>query len=706
MLRPTPDDRRSDVSSAAAHRREASGLDGRRRPLLPLVLAAAIPVLFFGSWVAYVFAQQERAAALQAASDTVERVAERVASDISTQIELTKMLAASAALDRPDLRAFYAEAQRFRALQSLWYTIELADPVGMQVLNLLRPSGAPLGPTADRDSFEQVVRTGRPIVGGIGPIGSVSGRQLVALRVPVMRDGTLRHVLSVALAPDGISAILRGAGAPGDWIGAIVDARGHFIARTVAEGIELGRFASPALRQAIAHAPAGLYRGRTLEGAEVDTVYRTLPDTGGWSVHFGIPSEQLDAPVRRSAYLMVGGGLASLVLAAVLASITAHDIAQRRREEAALAAAALKASEERGAVAVEAAALGTWRWDRRRGEVVGSQRCRALLDLPCASAADAKTAWRPRAVLRAVHPDDRRMLVEAVERCLREDVPIDVEFRAVRRDGGTRWLRATGRAERLGPGEPGSVHGVIADIEPHKRAEAERLDLLRRLAQAQEEERRRIARELHDQVGQTVTGLSLGLKGLERALEGGSPRGELHQRLQWLQALAMEIGQDIHRAAADLRPAALDDLGLHKALLACASAWSERSGVAIDVQMVGDDERLPTEIETAIYRAVQEALTNVLKHAGARNVSIVLERKAGQLRVIVEDDGEGFDPEAVHAGRPADGAGGFRRGLGLSGIRERLTLIGGTLTVESARGAGTALFIQVPVAPGAWRGDA
>jgi two-component system, NarL family, sensor histidine kinase UhpB len=237
---------------------------------------------------------------------------------------------------------------------------------------------------------------------------------------------------------------------------------------------------------------------------------------------------------------------------------------------------------------------------------------------------------------------------------------------------------------------------VIADIDVRKRADAEHVALLRRLALAQEDERRHISHELHDQVGQSVTGLGLGLKGLEQALwnsENGKP---LIERVRWLRELTAEIGRDLHRAAADLRPAALDDLGLDRALRAYAADWSDRYGIPTDVQFIGSGARLPTEIETVIYRTIQEGLTNVLKHACASAVSVLVERKGAELRVIIEDDGRGFEMGEA-AGGPAGGAGNGVLRLGLSGIRERLSLIGGTLTIESTRGAGTTLYIQVPI---------
>jgi two-component system, NarL family, sensor histidine kinase UhpB len=666
---------------------------GTRRPLILMVLAAAIPVCLFGGWVAYLTGQEERAASRRAATAALERVAERVTAELSTMVSVLDTLSVSGSLDVPDLEMFYREAARLKASRPLWETVELTALDGSQLVNILRPFGSPLPPTADRDSFEEVVRTLQPVIGGIGPVGPVSGKRLIALRVPVLRDGELRYVLSTALVPDAVSAILRGAGAPEGWIGAIVDRSGNIIARTIAEEFELGRPASAPLRAAIARSPEGYYIGKTLEGIEVETVYRTLPHTGGWSVHLGVPTELLNEPVRRSTFILVSGGLASIALAAGLALLSARDIAQRREDDAARSARALQVSEERGAVAVEAAELGTWRWLVELDKVCGSERCRALLDMPRTAWDGAEWCWSRGEFLAAVQADDRAAVHDALQRCLSEGSLLDIEFRVQRQDGSTRWVRATGRAPAFTADRRDTIHGVIADIEPRKRAEGERAHLLRRLAQAQEEERRRIARELHDQVGQSVTGLSLGLKGLETALSASDAEAGLRERVQWLQGLTGAIGRDIHRAALDLRPTALDDLGLYGAVRTYAEDWSERFGIPIDVQILGDKGRLPPEIETAVYRIVQEALTNVLKHASARNVSVLFERKDSQLRLIIEDDGKGLDAQATGADQGAPR-------LGLSGIRERLALMGGAMTLESSPGAGTTLFIHIPTSSG------
>ncbi len=230
---------------------------------------------------------------------------------------------------------------------------------------------------------------------------------------------------------------------------------------------------------------------------------------------------------------------------------------------------------------------------------------------------------------------------------------------------------------------------LTAEIGMREAAEADRWDLLRRLGTAQEDERRRISRELHDQMGQLLTALGLGLKVLEDATPDPSPG---RPQLAGLRELTGRIGREFHQLALDLRPTALDDMGLEPALASYAEAWTERSGIAVDFQStVPDAERLPEASETALYRVVQEALTNVLRHAEARRVSLMLQWSSSQAVVVVEDDGVGFDGDAVTT--PARGGGR----LGLLGMRERVALVGGTLTVESAPGRGTTVIASVPL---------
>jgi signal transduction histidine kinase len=201
-------------------------------------------------------------------------------------------------------------------------------------------------------------------------------------------------------------------------------------------------------------------------------------------------------------------------------------------------------------------------------------------------------------------------------------------------------------------------------------------DSLRRVVAGQELERRRLARELHDETGQALTSILLGLRALEDANTGVD--------LDELRELVVATLQDVRRLAVQLRPKALDDFGLVAALERLAQTFAESSGIRVQLQANVGEARLPPEVETTVYRIVQEALTNVVKHAEATEVSILLVRRDGTLTVVLEDDGGGFDPNAVRSDS-----------LGLEGMRERVALHDGRLTVESAPGAGTTLRIEV-----------
>ena len=206
-------------------------------------------------------------------------------------------------------------------------------------------------------------------------------------------------------------------------------------------------------------------------------------------------------------------------------------------------------------------------------------------------------------------------------------------------------------------------------------------DALRRVVSAQELERKRLARELHDETGQALTSILLGLQSVEDLPPGVDPRKAIAD----LRDLVVATLQDVRRLAVELRPKALDDFGLVPALERLVENFGGQTGVQVDfVEQLGP-ERLPEEVETALYRITQEALTNVIKHAQAQRVSIVLTKREGSVTVLIEDDGKGFE-------RSRDGG-----GLGLLGMNERLALIDGRLTVESQDGAGTTIAAEVPL---------
>jgi light-regulated signal transduction histidine kinase (bacteriophytochrome) len=217
--------------------------------------------------------------------------------------------------------------------------------------------------------------------------------------------------------------------------------------------------------------------------------------------------------------------------------------------------------------------------------------------------------------------------------------------------------------------------------------EAELSQVLRSTVEDQEAERRRIARELHDTLGQTLTLLQLGLDGLGRCLpqENG-----LQTQLVALKGLAKGVGADINRLAWEIRPTALDDLGLETAIRHLTEIWAERSNLPIRLHLALNDRRLDPAVETTLYRVLQEALNNIVRHAEATRVGVLLEANEKEVRMIVEDDGRGF----TNGGQPDDKP---AKRLGLLGIRERLSLVCGALEVETAPGLGCTLFVRVPL---------
>ena len=212
--------------------------------------------------------------------------------------------------------------------------------------------------------------------------------------------------------------------------------------------------------------------------------------------------------------------------------------------------------------------------------------------------------------------------------------------------------------------------------------------LLEQVIVAQEEERKRIARELHDDTGQAITSLMVGL----RAASDGCA-ADLRTRFEPLREIAAQTLESVKRLARELRPPLLDDLGLPAALDRYVSSYRANFGLNADLQITGfrDGERLPAEAELALYRIIQESLTNVAKHAHAKTVSVVVERKPHAVIAIVEDDGRGFDPRVVSES-PRD-----ETRLGLHGMRERAELLGGRLQIESAPGAGSSVFVEIPI---------
>jgi signal transduction histidine kinase len=230
------------------------------------------------------------------------------------------------------------------------------------------------------------------------------------------------------------------------------------------------------------------------------------------------------------------------------------------------------------------------------------------------------------------------------------------------------------------------LRASLLDITEQRAAEAQLSEVLRGTVALQEADRQRIARELHDSLGQYLAALNMKLEMFGRTV--GDSAG-LTSGVDELKGLTGLVGEEVSRLAWELRPIVLDDIGLEPAIRRLADQWAERVGLQIDLHLALKRRRLPPQVETTLYRVLQEGVTNIVKHASASKVGVVVRASPNDVVMMIEDDGKGFDPEALKRGAAPR--------LGLLGIRERLALIRGSLEIETGSSAGTTLIIRVPL---------
>ena len=276
--------------------------------------------------------------------------------------------------------------------------------------------------------------------------------------------------------------------------------------------------------------------------------------------------------------------------------------------------------------------------------------------------------------------------VEAL-RTLAETGRFHGELTYCRGDGKRIHIEARAAALCDSDGKRLGYVSVNRDITERGYAEEAIRSLLKEVLTAQELERRRIARELHDETAQTLTSLLVGLRAIEESQDLGQALG----RASALRGSVVAALEGVKRVARGLRPSVLDDLGLQEALERLGLEVGAANGFIVDVHATGPRlPRLPEALETALYRVVQEALTNASKHASPKAVSVLVHRNPGEVRLLIEDDGKGFDASETLS----------EPHLGLVGIRERVHLVGGSVTVESSPGHGTTIWVSVPLRDG------
>ena len=346
----------------------------------------------------------------------------------------------------------------------------------------------------------------------------------------------------------------------------------------------------------------------------------------------------------------------------------------------------LRRSEERYMLACRGANDGLWEWDGRSRKTFYSHRFCELLGYK-----EQELDPSIELISGLVHEDDQEELSRAIEEHRPDESPFDVECRIKTAGAGYRYFNLRGLGLHDGQDGASRMVGSIRDITERKQNEELRTRFLEQVISAEEAERRRIARELHDETSQSLTSLKVALRAVEAAL----PTEELRTRLEEIRKLAGGTLEEVGRLARGLHPSVLDDLGFKPAVQKLTRDFSRAHELKIDIHVGygSGGERLPLMIETTLYRILQEALTNVVKHAKASTISIVVERRATKVSMIIEDDGIGFDVEAMALNRGVTESGG----LGLHGMRERASLLKGDLTIESTESGGTSLYVSIPL---------
>jgi signal transduction histidine kinase len=405
-----------------------------------------------------------------------------------------------------------------------------------------------------------------------------------------------------------------------------------------------------------------------------------------WQLHFSAPKsafmERTDAELP---WIVLAGGLfSSVLLFAVL-----YSFASSRERAVALAGEItreLRGSEASLAHAQALARLGSWTLDLGTEEMTWSAETYRILELDSAA-----TAPRMDAFLAWLHADDRIAFVEAAAHCTRTGAPCSLEYGLHPNSEETRWVHLV--LQPLAGANRTLLRGTIMDVTERKRAletqrenAAQIRDLLRRLVSVQEAERRRFSANLHDLVGQSLSVLGMGLETIRGLLPGTSSRKAATTFNDMGQLLKETMGA-VREVMSDLRPPLLDDYGLYAAIEWHARQLENRTGLRVAVEGAKLEPRPAAEVEVALFRIAQEALTNVAKHAGASRATVSISGSAGRVRLLVEDDGRG-----IEATTAANDAGTV--GWGMAVMRERAVAVGGSMRVECP-GQGTRIVVEV-----------
>jgi two-component system, NarL family, sensor histidine kinase UhpB len=643
-----------------------------RAAIVGLVAAILVPGLLLGGWLMFTSATVHREQLEYDAAREAREATAMIDREMASARNILMVLADSHFLQTGKFEEFHELAANvFRNFNAHIVLREVAS--GRHIVNTYFPLGSALPtdmPLERREAEDQVLESGQPMVSNMF-MARIRKELIVAMVVPVLRDGVHAYTLGISIPVEKFTHMLERQQNPPEWIVSIIDRSGTIIARSARHKEYVGLKARIEQRLLDPNV-AGVHRGIDQHGVPFFWSWRKS-EIAGWAISVGIPEAVLNAPVRRAmtAYSAAAG---TLFIAAVALSFFAGG---RISQSIGVLGVDRKLTGKEATALFESAFNGVLIVDDSRNVVLANAQIERLFGYQ----RDELVGLPAKALF-------SEPLDFVASQSLFETVNGRPLF-GCRKDG-SRFPIEIG-LNLLAIDASNLVRAVVIDTSPRKLAEerlaaaiAERDELRRRLMQAQEEERLRLARELHDQTAQSLVAAMLELKAMEPLLaEGG------RERLRALETQLQKLGKTLHRVAWELRPASIDELGLAIALDDYVAEWSAQVGIEAEFHC-GESrlDALDDDIRTTIYRLVQEGLTNIAKHAPeASTVSVVIDGTNNVLRLTIEDDGRGFYPAA----------GRGNAGLGIAGMRERLALIGGTLEVESGPGQGTTIYSRIPI---------
>jgi PAS domain S-box-containing protein len=344
------------------------------------------------------------------------------------------------------------------------------------------------------------------------------------------------------------------------------------------------------------------------------------------------------------------------------------DITEKKNAEQ-----ALLESEERLRLAVAAGNMFAYSWDLATDLVERSGESSDLLGL------DPEELATGAAVSAMIHPDDRRRVEEAIAKLTVADPWLRISYRLTRPDGALRWLERNSRAYFDENGKMSRMVGMVVDVTERKQTEEERANMTRKLVEAQEQERARIGRELHDDINQRIALLSVDLERLKQ-----NPV-DVVSRTEEIQQQMAEISSDLQALSHDLHASNLRYLGVVAGMRSWCKQFAQHQ--ALEIHFESDVQcAVPLDIGLPLFRVLQEALHNCMKHSGSKRVEVQLRETSGQIQLLIRDHGKGFDILSALRGN----------GLGLTSMRERVRLVGGTLSIDSTPTKGTTVQASAP----------